>query len=344
MFVRFSGRLLINVASLNTQGASGTNFIEITKVPVVLEKNGEFLVEEVPAISGNMLKHYHFVHLVNLLKNSKYNRTKLSEDDLRYVAYRFRERVNDMANIGNERADFSKEEDIIKKFATADIHGYLVPATRPNRRESLVKFSFAIPSEESIERAVEISSITQNRVVIDDKGKIEGGGEEAGKAMMVFKRQYASALYGFSSAFDAYYVGRPQSNPRQIAVRDKERKERAKLSILAYINLLSGVSGANTSRGLPALEVRELVAVTSQKPIPMAKHGFYKDYIEETIKILDDFSKAFETNVTVHIYTKDKRNIGKTQSNDFLELKHYDSFVALIKNVAEEVANGLSSE
>ena len=343
MFVRFSGRLLINVASLNTQGASGTNFIEITKVPVVLERNGEFLVEEVPAISGNMLKHYHFVHLVNLLKNSKYNRTKLSEDDLRYVAYRFRERVNDMANIGNERADFSKEEDIIKKFATADIHGYLVPATRPNRRESLVKFSFAIPCEESIGRAVEISSVTQNRVVIDEKGNIESRGE-GGTAMMVFKRQYASALYGFSSAFDAYYVSRPQSNPRQIAVQDEERKERAKLSILAYINFLSGVSGANTSRGLPALEVKELVAVTSQKPIPMAKHGFYKDYIEETIKILDDFSKAFETNVTVHIYTKDKRNLDETQDNDFLELKHYDSFVALIKNVAEEVANGLSSE
>ncbi|ADC66007.1 CRISPR-associated autoregulator, DevR family [Ferroglobus placidus DSM 10642] len=343
MFVRFSGRLLINVASLNTQGASGTNFIEITKVPVVLERNGELVVEEVPAISGNMLKHYHFVHLVDLLKNSKYNKNKLSEYDLRYVAYRFREKIKNETNIGNENADLNNEEDIIKKFATADIHGYLAPAI-PNRRESLVKFSFAIPCEESIEKAVEISSVTQNRVVIDEKGKIEGSGEESGTAMMVFKRQYVSALYGFSSTFDAYYVGRPQSNPRQIAVQNEERKERAKLSVLAYINLLSGISGANTSRGLPALEVRELVAATSQSPIPMAKHGFYKDYIEETIKILNDFSKAFDTNVTVHVYTKDKRNINKPQDNDLLELRQYDSFVKLIESVAEEVTNGLSTE
>jgi len=347
VFIRFAGRLLINVASLNAQGASGTNYIEITKVPVVLEKNGKMIIEEVPAISGNMLKHYHFVHLVDLLRESDYNSKKLSTDDLKYVAYRFREKRKEEQNIANEKVNLKDEADIIKKFAVADIHGYLAPETQ-NRRESLVKFSFAIPCEDTIAEAVETSAVTQNRVVFDDKGNIEGKGEDVGKAMMIFKRQYASALYGFASTFDAYYVGRPQSNPRQLAVQGDERKERAKLAVLAYINLLGGVSGANISRGLPAMEVRELIAVTSNKPIPMAKHGFYSDYIKETTKIANEFSKVFGTKVTVYIYSKSGEKIvslkEQYEGNSNLEIKDYGSYIELIKAVANDVEKGLDEE
>jgi len=341
MFVRFAGRLLINVASLNAQGASGTNYIEITKVPIVLERNCGIIVEEVPAISGNMLKHYHFVHLVDLLKTSNCNKDKLSEYDSRYVAYRFKE--NKEESINGNKIDLTDEKTVIQNFAIADIHGYLIPKP-PSRRESIVKFSFAIPCEDAINKAVEISAVTQNRVVIDSDGKIEGDEQ----AMMVFKRQYASALYGFASTFDAYYVGRPQSNPKQLVVQGDERKERAKLAVLAYINLLGGVSGANTSRGLPAIEVRELIAVTSNRPIPMAKHGFYRDYIEETIKIASEFSKVFRTKVTVYIYSKNGKTIKSLKEqykdNKDFEIKDYSSYVELIKAVADDVEKGLDKE
>ncbi len=341
MFVRFSGRLLINVASLNTQGASGTNYIEITKVPVVLEKDGTLLVEEVPAISGNMMKHYHFVHLVELLKESRYNKDKLSKDDLKHVAYRFREKIDKEKNIKGDEAKLSDEEDILKKFATADIHGYLAPKTQ-NRRESLIKFSFVIPCEETVREAVDISAVTQNRVVIDDKGNIEGGGREEGKAMMIFKRQYASALYGFASAFDAYYVGRPLSNPTTPAIGNNERKERAKLSILAYINLLGGIFGANTSRGLPALEVRELIAVVSDKPVPMAKHGFYSDYVEETIRIMNDFAETFNIKPKIFVYKKNGIDMEDCKKKyQKVEIEKCDSYIDLINRVASEVENGI---
>lgn len=306
MFIRFAGRLLINVASLNAQGGAGTNYIEITKVPVVLrDGNGKLIVEEVPAISGNMMEHFHFVNLVDLLRESQYNSQKLSVDDLRYVAYRFREKKNEEKNIGNESADLKNETDILAKFATADVHGYLAPATQ-NRRESLVKFSFVIPCEETIKEALDVAAVTQNRVVVDEKGNIEGGDTEEGKAMMVFKRQYASALYGFASTFDVYYVGRPLSNPNNVAITNaEERKERAKLAVLAYINLLGGRFGANTSRGLPALDVDELIAVVSEKPVPIAKHGFYSDYIDETIRITKDYAEAFNINVDISFILKE---------------------------------------
>jgi len=342
MFVRFAGRLLINVASLNAQGGAGTNYVEITKVPVVLKGgDGKLIVEEVPAISGNMMKHFHFVNFVALLRESQYNNKKLSEDDLRYVAYRFREKKNTEKNVGNENADLKDESDILAKLAVADVHGYLAPATQ-NRRESLIKFSFVIPCEETIKEAFDVAAVTQNRVVVDEKGNIEGGGTEEGKAMMVFKRQYASALYGFASTFDAYYVGKPLSNPSTIAVNNsEERKERAKLAVLAYINLLGGRFGANTSRGLPALDVNELIAIVSEKPVPMAKHGFYSDYIDETIRIIKDYAEAFNVNVDIFIYSK--RDIDKNGSNKVMITK-CGTYVELLQEVAKKVESGMFTE
>ena len=339
MFVRFAGRLLINVASLNAQGGAGTNYVEITKVPVVLrDGDGKLIVEEVPAISGNMMKHFHFVNLVDLLRGSQHNSKKLSEDDLKYVAYRFREKKNTEKNIGEESVSLKDESDILAKLAVADVHGYLAPATQ-NRRESLIKFSFVIPCEETIKEGLDVAAVTQNRVVVDERGNIEGGGTEEGKAMMVFKRQYASALYGFASTFDAYYVGRPLSNPNKVAItKPEERKERAKLAVLAYINLLGGRFGANTSRGLPALDVNELIAVVSEKPVPMAKHGFYSDYVEETIKVVKDYAKAFDVNVDVLIYSK--RDINE-EGNDKITIIKCETYVKLLQKVAKRVEGGM---
>lgn len=345
MFVRFAGRLMVNVASLNAQGGAGTNYIEITKVPVVLRNEDELVVEEVPAISGNMIKHFHFVNLVDLLRESQHNSEKLSKDDLRYVAYRFREKRNDEINIGDEKANLKNEGDILTKFAVADIHGYLAPETQ-NRRESLVKLSFVIPVEETIKKSFDIAAVTQNRVIIDENGNIVGGSAEEGKAMMVFKRQYASALYGFSSTFDAYYTGRPLSNPNTIAVSNtEERKERVKLAILAFVNLLSGRFGANTSRGLPALEVDQLMAVISKNPIPMAKHGFYTDYIGESVKILRDYANTFNVDVDVLIYSKNDIEVAKsTRSDDRVTITHCGTYVELLHKVAEKAESSVSAE
>jgi len=344
VFIRLAGRLLINVASLNAQGGAGTNYVEITKVPVVLKgENEKLVVKEVPAISGNMMKHFHFVNFVDLLRGSQYNSKKLLEDDLRYVAYRFKEKIQNEKNIGEEEVDLKDEADIIAKLAVADVHGYLAPGTQ-NRRESLVKFSFVIPCEETIKEALDVTAVTQNRVVVDEKGnilaKMEGGTEE-GKAMMIFKRQYASALYGFASTFDAYYVGRPLSNPNKIAVKNiEERKERVKLAILAYINLLGGRFGANTSRGLPAINVNELIAVVSKKPVPMAKHGFYHDYIDETIRIIKDYAEAFNVNVDVFVYPK--KDVGKVSNK--VTITECETYVKLLQEVAKKVEDYMFAE
>jgi len=336
MFVRFAGRLLINVASLNAQGGAGTNYVEITKVPVVLrDGNGKLLVEEVPAISGNMMKHFHFVNFVELVKDSKYNKNRLSQYDLRFVAYRFKESEEKI--VSDNVIELNNESTIIENFAIADVHGYLIPTRPPYRRESLIKFSFVIPCEETIKDAFDISAVTQNRVVIDETGKIEGTREE--QAMMVFKRQYASALYGFASTFDAYYVGMPLSNPNKVAISNaKERKERAKLAVLAYIILLGGRFGAGTSRGLPALEVDELITVVSEKPIPMAKHGFYSDYVEETIKVFKDYAEAFNVNVDVFVYSKG--NINNENGSNKVTITKCKTFVELLQKVAEKVEKG----
>ncbi|MDW8034727.1 MAG: DevR family CRISPR-associated autoregulator, partial [Nitrososphaerota archaeon] len=229
MYIGLGGRIRINAASLNAQGTVG-NLIEITKLRILVKRVSDYEPIEVSAISGNTIKHWHFVHFVNQYLQS--GGKKLCKDCERSVAFRTR------FNRGDDEAEY------IKECAAEDVHGFLMPE-RQVRRESLVKFSFLLPAEESLEHPID--TITHNRVIVDEKGKIEG---EAG--MMIFKRQYASDIYGFSFFVNLSDIGvRLYSLTKEAVYDSDERKRRAKATISAFIPILSGLLGANTARALP---------------------------------------------------------------------------------------------
>ncbi|MGQ9469277.1 MAG: type I-A CRISPR-associated protein Cas7/Csa2 [Nitrososphaerales archaeon] len=290
MYIRLTGRLLINVASLNTAGGAGTNFIEITSVPIVIRtQQGYEFRPGVPAISGNMFKHYHFVHLVELLKD-RYPE-KFTDHDLRHVALRFPEGMKELEiKMSNKKVKLDNEGEIVENLVTADLHGFLAPETLC-RRESLVKFSFFIPTEESlIEEKFGIDAVTHNRVVLNEQGCIT---EKAG--MMIIKRQYSSALFGFSSSLDLSLIGKSQANPNQKSnVSEEERRDRAWAAVIAFSKMLCGELGASTSRALPAITTEELVAFASEYQIPAPVHGFYRDYLEANASLFASYSKVLE--------------------------------------------------
>jgi len=171
----------------------------------------------------------------------------------------------------------SSEQEFIERCAIEDLHGFLQP-DQQIRRESIVKFSFMIPIEDL---RAEYAAVTHNRVVLEETGKIQ-----AEEAMMIFKREHASGVYGFLTTMDLAYVGRPLANPTQFVIDNNDRRIRAKAAILALSDILTGRFGAASSRATPIMKTIELICAISKQPIPNLIHGFYMDYAEESAKIL----------------------------------------------------------
>lgn len=280
MYVRLAGRVRVNAASLNAQGTAG-NVIELARAHILLEVGGSYELVEVPVITGNSLKHWHFVHFVSAYKGL--GGASLCKWCNRLIGYRSPDKEG------------RSEEYFVRNCAGEDLHGFLQPENNV-RRESLVKVSFLLPVENMEAR---FDTVTHNRVVFTEEGRIERGEQ----GMMLFKRQYASAIYGFSISLDLEYVGRLlyDANHRMV-VDPEEARRRGKAALLALIPLLAGEVGASRSRAQPAWKVEELIAAWALKPLPPLVHGHYRDYVEESAKTLAVFSRLSGTRAELITY------------------------------------------
>ncbi len=311
VFVRGTFRVVLNVHSLNTEGAVG-NYNPLVKVLVVGRSGESWDIAEVNAISGNMLKHWHAKHVMEL---AKANNLPLCEDCMRGVFYRTRIKVN-------------SENEMIKKCVLDDLHGFLCTETTV-KRESLIKVSFAIPVEEKI---FGVTTITHNRVVTEETGAV------AREGMMPFKSEYASGLYAFAISMDLKYVGIPLANPNNKAIDDDTRKTRAKLAIQALSHILQGEIGAKQARAFPITKPTEALVVISKKPVPAPIHGYYRDYITESLRSYEGLVKnglISKNDFEVHVYPRD---LLKGENFD-LEIIEHDSIGlltnALLKRIDE---------
>lgn len=265
VFVRVTGRAIVNLHSANAEGSVG-NYMPLSKMFIVRRgKNGDYDIIEDVVISGNMMKHWHAIRTVERLKEA--GNSTLCDSCSRFIMYR-------------STMEYDDEFEFVKNCAIEDLHGFLQP-NKQVRRESIVKFAFMIPVEEI---RAEYAAVTHNRVVTSETGKIPG--EE--QAMMVFKREYASGVYGFSCLMDLAYVGRSLSDPENSnkILPASERKLRAKSSILALADVLTGQFGASSSRAVPIIQTTELICAVAKQPLPNLIHGFFRDYAEESCKML----------------------------------------------------------
>lgn len=281
-YVRVTGRAIVNLHSANAEGAVG-NYMALSKMYLV-RRTGDserpYEVTEDIVISGNMLKHWHAVRTVERLVEVAYR--GICNYCRRFIMYRSPDK------------DVPDEQEFIKRCAIEDLHGFLQP-DQQIRRESIVKFAFMLPIEDM---RAEYAAVTHNRVVLDEKGKIQ-----ADEAMMIFKREHASGVYGFLTTMDLAYVGRPLANPVHVAINNEHRKIRAKAAVLALADLLTGRFGAASSRAIPVIRTTELICAVSKQPLPNLIHGFYMDYAEESFKILTvSLSSGLTRDLNVYVY------------------------------------------
>ncbi|MCS7257907.1 MAG: DevR family CRISPR-associated autoregulator [candidate division WOR-3 bacterium] len=308
-FVTFAVKLQLNVHDLNNEACTGN----VTDIRVIdfLNENGEKV--EAPAVSGRMLKHWHY----ELLRNLGIQKD-LSFCDACKIGEPVRPAILKDGKLSHEEAvkkepgEIVKSSKIVERCAICDIHGFLAAVRETSeRRSSRVMFSWLLPTLDSV-------SVTKQVIHSRVKSGIDFEDEKL-TSQMPFNKSYASGIYGFVSAFDVDRVGLIElnlgknisetkkedknSNPEDKKNDDDERQKRIKLAIEAYRHLISGKMGASLSHAIPHVDPIEILVVYSEKgPLPFPVSPIYSDYIKKTMGLVPQDSKCL-------FWSKDQKEV-----------------------------------
>lgn len=269
-FVAFAVKVQLNVHDLNNEAVAG-NVTDI-RIMEFLDENGER--KEAPAVSGRMLKHWHYEGMRHLILNGPYSSIPLCDGCKAGEPIRPGEIKN-----GNLVQVARPERDAILSCAVCDIHGYLIAKEAQTegergvsaRRSSRSMFSWLMPV-----LGIETTSkqVIHNRVSSDPN------------VMIPFNKSYASGIYAFVSALDIDRIGLLESNlgsSNPYVVDVNERKERIKVAIEAYRLMISGQLGASLSHAIPHVNPVEILAIYSEKgPLPFPISPIYSDFLIKT--------------------------------------------------------------
>ncbi len=316
-FVSFAVKLQLNVHDLNNETGAG-NVTDI-RIMEFLDENGNKI--EAPAVSGRMLKHWHYetMRKLSLDKNlplcdsckigEPIRPAKIVEDD----------------KLSHQAAIDEGVEEVIKKCTICDIHGFLAAVgTTSERRSSRAMFSWLMPVLEIVESQNEKSPVSKQVI----HSRVKSGKDFKEKELtsqMPYNKSYASGIYCFVSALDIDRIGfvetilATSSSPYAVD-DDNGRKDRIKLAIEAYRYMISGQMGASLSHAIPHCNPIEVLAVYSEEgPLPFPVSPMYSDYIEKTKGLIPEHAKVlyWGKEIPEGISEEEKRN---TISDIFNEL------------------------
>lgn len=280
-FVTFAVKTQLNVHDLNNETVAG-NVMDI-RMMEFLDENGE--KNEAPAVSGRMLKHWHYEGFRHLQMQEKFSICDGCKVGEPIRPGKFVE--------GKLKSSKITEEDAVKGCAICDIHGYLLAEKAQKeskqegekgisrRRSSRVMFSWLMP--------VLKSEIPQKQVVHTRVSQQETE-EGASATQMIFNKSYASGIYAFVSALDVERIGLVDlnlGNEDKYAIDEEERKKRIRSAIEAYRYLISGQMGASLSHAIPHCDPKEiLVAYSENGPLPFPVSPMYSGYLDKTIGLM----------------------------------------------------------
>jgi len=291
VYVKVAAKLLVNLHDLNNERPT-----DIRRVYIVDETGRD---QEVTAISGLMLKHYHFIFAKQLLELWGYK--KFCEYCARGESYRvdpkdilLNEIISKYVEKEEKRLRLKKppiqiggelEEEVIKRCAFEDMHGLLFPhGLVPIRRESPTRFSWLLPVIGTETPAITATHTRVARVAAPEE-----------QQMMIFYKQYSSGVYGMTASIDLVSIGRSYITGKQVLPND-EYKLRIKGALLAFVPLLGGELGASLTRALPHVKPLELLAAYSEAfPIPALVSPIYANYASlslDTYRKIANFAKA----------------------------------------------------
>jgi CRISPR-associated protein Cst2 len=276
-FVTFAVKTQLNVHDLNNEAVAG-NVMDIRIMEFLGEDGGK---KEAPAVSGRMLKHWHYEAMRQLINSGLYSTVHLC------AGCKAGEPIRPgQLSDGNLIQVAKAENTAIQECAVCDIHGYLIAQGAQQegeggvsaRRASRSMFSWLMPA---------IGPDTASKQVIHTRvsQQVEMAAGE-GAAQMIFNKSYASGIYAFVSALDIERIGLMElklDTTDKYAIDNTERTSRVKAAIEAYRYLISGQMGASLSHAVPHGNPMEiLVAYSESGPLPFPVSPMYSDYIAKT--------------------------------------------------------------
>uniref|UniRef100_A0A7C1SE61 DevR family CRISPR-associated autoregulator n=2 Tax=candidate division WOR-3 bacterium TaxID=2052148 RepID=A0A7C1SE61_UNCW3 len=320
-FFTFAVKTQLNVHDLNNEAVAGN--VQDIRIMEYLDEEGNR--QEAPAVSGRMLKHWHYEAMRRLIINGNYSDLPLCDGCRAGEPIRPGKVENNIV-----KQDILDEQNAINNCTICDIHGYLIAkegtkrskeeggdeAGVSARRSSRVMFSWLMPvlDSETVSRQVLHTRVSQQQSEtgkgVKDKEKKSGqqtqtstsspesgnsgnvGGEES--AQMLYNKSYASGIYAFVSAFDAARVGLVELELGSSGAEQKPKDlpNRIRTAIEAYRYLISGQMGASLSHALPHMNPRELLVCYSESgPLPFPVSPMYSDYITRTVGLMPEHAE-----------------------------------------------------
>ncbi|MCX7732443.1 MAG: DevR family CRISPR-associated autoregulator [candidate division WOR-3 bacterium] len=359
-FVTFAVKLQLNVHDLNNEAVAG-NVMDIRMIEFLNEAGEK---QEAPAVSGRMLKHWHYEAMRSLILNGVYN---VSLCD----GCKAGEPIRPAKISSNKLQQISeKESKIIESCGICDIHGYLIAKKQGKseardelgegdnsseneapdndgkdkskkrnqtkskadeqgisaRRSSRAMFSWLMP-------VLGVASTVKQ--VIHSRVSQQRSEAEENASQMIFSKSYASGIYAFVSALDVERIGRVDlalegnaNKYQRDVVKSGQRINRIKAALEAYRLMLSGQIGASLSHALPHCTPTEVLVVCSEEgPLPFPVSPMYSDYIAKTAGLMPAAERS-----KIFLYS------GNKKYPDGVEKKEK------IDEIFEELANMVKSD
>lgn len=295
-----SGEITLNLHALNNEGGEGNQII--TRQVTIIDKHSE--QHTVNAISGDMFKHIHVGHLINISKEKDlilcsncqvFNPNRLSSGE--DLGKRFTK---------DEYSDKDVVDALIELCVVDDTHGVLVTKIGSKNknvpRKSVVEFGWTIgvPDKNNTE------SYIHTKLVPDAGSKASGGGNNEGQN--IFHRPANHGVYAFVCHIEVYRIGFNDIS-RDYAVNEAERTKRYKAVIQSLLNSFLNPRGAMTSTQKPHItDFKGIVSISTKlTPAPMIS-ALNENYEQEIITIAGNLN---------------------AMENDMIEVKSFEGLGAL---------------
>lgn len=294
--ISISGEITLNLHSLNNEGGEGNQII--TRQVTIVDKEGQ--AHTVNAISGDMFKHIHAVHLAQLSKEqklplSKYaealNPNRISTEELKSYS------KNDVAKEEGTSADVISA--LIDICTVCDTHGVLITdkvgenkKSSNTPRKSTIEFGWTV----GIPNKTNTESYLHTKLVADASG-IRGASSNEGQN--IFHRPANHGVYAFVCSIDVYRIGFNDIN-RTYPIDDAARTNRYKAVIQSLLSSFINPKGAMTSTQKPHITDFKGVVTTSNKLTPAPTiSAINEDYQSEMTKIAASVNKIDEDAIEV---------------------------------------------
>ncbi len=280
--ISISGEITLNLHSLNNEGGEGNQII--TRQVTIVDKGGD--THTVNAISGDMFKHIHAVHLAQLAKEqglalSKYaealNPNRISKNDFENYFEKDKKRKNESS------ADIITA--MIDICTVCDTHGILITDkigenknSSNTPRKSTVEFGWTvgIPNKTNTESYLHTKLVT-------NAGSTETTGSNEGQN--IFHRPANHGVYAFVCSIDVYRIGFNDIS-RSYPIADEDRLKRYKALVQSLLSSFINPKGAMTSTQKPHITDFKGVVAISKKLTPAPTiSAINESYKEEISKI-----------------------------------------------------------